>query len=288
MLLRVLPSVYPKRPDAIHRHLGDLTAMMPQLEPPEQLHLIRLLQMVAEQHPLILSPQVPVLVGYLGDRSLTEPVFSVLVGVSQASPSSLVSFLPALRSVGQRSPALLGSVAKIHGAAHACSSLVCLVSLLGNMEHSFHHTLLMEIRSLTDRYPGVLGGGGKDIYRMSNSFSSIARLLERRLEESPAMHCSLADDRISSSPLCPPPPGGGVRGGGGGSAAVGSEQHLQIRIRAFEEKMGLEGGEREAGRVEVEEEEEEVGEEAGQSPAPQRRYSAGQAARQERRDVRFN
>ena len=55
------------------------------------------------------------------------------------------------------------------------------------MEHSFHHTLLMQIRALTDRYPCVLGGCGKDIYRMSNSFSAIARLLERRLEESPTM-----------------------------------------------------------------------------------------------------
>lgn len=53
MLLRVLPSVYPKKPETIHRYLGDLTAVMPQLEPPEQQHLIRLIQMVAEQHPIV-------------------------------------------------------------------------------------------------------------------------------------------------------------------------------------------------------------------------------------------
>lgn len=53
MLLRVLPSVYPKQPDTIHHHLGNLTAMMPQLESTEQQHLIRLIQMVAEQHPLV-------------------------------------------------------------------------------------------------------------------------------------------------------------------------------------------------------------------------------------------
>ncbi|XP_030237380.1 ventricular zone-expressed PH domain-containing protein [Gadus morhua] len=293
MLLRVLPSVYPKQPDAIHRHLGDLTAMMSQLEPPEQLHLIRLLQLVAEQHPLILSPQVPALVGYLDDPSLTEAVFSALVDVSQASPSSLVSFLPALRAVGEQAPALLGSVAKIHGAvgiiseAHACSSLVYLVSLLGNMEHSFHHTLLMQIRALTERYPCVLGGCGKDIYRMSNSFSAIARLLERKLGESPAMQCSLGNERTASQCAAPMgahgPAAGGFKGGAGAVRAVGSDQHLQIRIQAFEEKMGAEGGEKEAGG---EEEEEEEGE--GESPAPQRRYSAGQTARLERREMRFN
>ncbi|XP_042270537.1 ventricular zone-expressed PH domain-containing protein isoform X7 [Thunnus maccoyii] len=195
MLLRVLPSVYLRQPDTIHRHLGNLTVMMSQLESPEQQHLIRLVQMVAEQHPLMLSPQVPALVSYLGDQSLTEALLGALVDVSQASPSSLVSFLPALRIVGQQCPALLGHVAKIHGAVgiisetHAHSSLVYLVSLLSSMEHSFHHTLLLEIRALTDRYPSLLGGCGKDIYRMSNSFTAIARLLGRRLEENTATHC---------------------------------------------------------------------------------------------------
>uniref|UniRef100_A0A8C9ZZH1 Ventricular zone expressed PH domain-containing 1 n=1 Tax=Sander lucioperca TaxID=283035 RepID=A0A8C9ZZH1_SANLU len=259
MLLRVLPSVYPRQPDTIHCHLGNLTAMMSQLESPEQQHLIRLIQIVAEQHPLMLSPQVPTLVSYLGDQSLTEALLGALVDVSQASPSSLVSFLPTLRIVGQKCPALLGHVAKIHGAVgiisetHAHSSLVYLVSCLGSMEHSFHHTLLLEIRALTDRYPSLLGGCGKDIYRMSNSFTAIARLLGRRLEESAAIHCrSLAHPHTACS---------------------GSEERLQVKIQAFDEKMAEEG------------EEEEVEED---SPAPQRRYSLSQAVREARREMRFN
>lgn len=72
---------------------------------------------------------------------------------------------------------------------HAHTSLVYLVSLLGNMEHTFHHTLLLEIRALTDRYPSLLGGCSKDIYRLSNSFTAIARLLGRRLEESSSPRC---------------------------------------------------------------------------------------------------
>uniref|UniRef100_A0A3B4ZMA6 Ventricular zone expressed PH domain containing 1 n=1 Tax=Stegastes partitus TaxID=144197 RepID=A0A3B4ZMA6_9TELE len=270
MLLRVLPSVYPRQPDTIHRHLGNLTAMMSQLESPEQQHLIRLIQIVAEQHPLMLSPQVPTLVSYLGDQSLTEALLGALVDVSQASPSSLVSFLPALRIVAQQCPAFLGHVAKIHGAVgiisetHAHSSLVYLVSLLGSMEHSFHHTLLLEIRALTDRYPSLLGGCGKDIYRMSNSFTAIARLLGRRLEEKTATHC-----RGGESVAACPSPHAALPGGGGG---VALEQRLQVKIQAFEEKMG-------------EEEEEEVVED---SPAPQRRYSLSQAVREERREMRFN
>lgn len=53
MMLRVLPSVYARQPEIIHCHLNSLTAMMPQLDPPEQQHLIRLIQMVAEKHPLV-------------------------------------------------------------------------------------------------------------------------------------------------------------------------------------------------------------------------------------------
>ncbi|KAM6987330.1 ventricular zone-expressed PH domain-containing protein [Tautogolabrus adspersus] len=271
MLLRVLPSVYPRQPDTIHCHLGNLTAMMSQLESPEQQHLIRLLQLVAEQHPLMLSPQVPALVSYLQDESFTEALLGALVDVSQASPSSLVSFLPTLRILGQQYPALLGHVAKIHGAVgiisetHAHSSLVYLVSLLGSMEHSIHHTLLLEIRSLTDRYPSVLGGCGKDLYRMSNSFTAIARLLGRKLEESTDTHCRV-DEVCLLSPCASLP----VGGGGGGR----SEQHLQVKIQAFEEKM-----------VEQDRVEEEV---EGDSLPPQRRYSLSQAVREERREMRFN
>lgn len=53
MLLRVLPSVYPRQPEPIHCHLHSLLAMMLQLEGPEQQHLIRLIQAVAEKHPVV-------------------------------------------------------------------------------------------------------------------------------------------------------------------------------------------------------------------------------------------
>uniref|UniRef100_A0A3Q2SP88 Ventricular zone expressed PH domain-containing 1 n=1 Tax=Fundulus heteroclitus TaxID=8078 RepID=A0A3Q2SP88_FUNHE len=272
MMLRVLPSVYPKQPDTIHHHLGSLTAMMPQVETPEQRHLIRLIQMVAEQHPLMLSTHVPKLVSYLSEPALAEAVLGALVDVSQASPSSLVGFLPALRMVGQQSTAFLSQVAKIHGAVgilsetHAHSSLVYLVSLLGSMEHSFHHTLLQEIRALTDRYPSLMGGCGKDIYRMSNSFTAIAGVLERRLEDKASLYCR-------GDEVCPSSCGSLFAGRGGGGTA--EQQRLQVKVQSFEEKT------RDVGTAE----EEEQGEE---SPAPQRRHSLSQGIREERREMRFN
>ncbi|XP_036392681.1 ventricular zone-expressed PH domain-containing protein [Megalops cyprinoides] len=267
MLLRVLPSVYKKQPEAIHLHIGELTAMMPQLEQPEQQHLLRLLQMVAKQHPLVLSSLVPSLVGYLSDPVLNDSVLTVLVDVSLASPASLSSFLPTLRGIGQQFPALLGHVAKIHGAVgltneeQAHSSLVYLVSLLASMEHSIHHTLLLEIRGLTDRFSSILGGCGKDIYRMSNSFTAIARLLGRRLEADSTT--ARAEHEMEQCPKpCDLEPGAGD---------ADENEKLQVKIQAFEEKMGGEG------------ESEREGE-----GGPQRRYSLGQAAREERREMRFN
>lgn len=73
--------------------------------------------------------------------------------------------------------------------------------------------------------------------------------------------------------VCPPSPCASLQGRGGGGGAEGSEQQLQVKVQAFEEKMGGDGGE-----VEVEE----------NSPAPQRRYSLSQAVREERREMRFN
>lgn len=58
MLLRVLPSVYPRQPEPVHRRLHSLAAMMLQLEGPEQQHLMRLIQAVAEEHPVV-STWVP-------------------------------------------------------------------------------------------------------------------------------------------------------------------------------------------------------------------------------------
>lgn len=71
----------------------------------------------------MLSTHVPALVNYLTVPCLGETLLGALVEVSQACPSSLVSFLPALRTLGQRSPAYLAYVAKIHGAVGIISEV---------------------------------------------------------------------------------------------------------------------------------------------------------------------
>uniref|UniRef100_A0A8C2CR88 Ventricular zone expressed PH domain-containing 1 n=1 Tax=Cyprinus carpio TaxID=7962 RepID=A0A8C2CR88_CYPCA len=216
---------------------------------------------------IVLSSLVPSLIGFISDSDLSDTALGVLVNVAQASPASLVPFLSTLRNVGQKNPWLLGHIAKIHGAVgltsevQARAALQYLVSLLASMDHSAHHTLLLEIRCLTDRYTSILGGGVKDIYRMSNSFTAIARLLGRKLEadgtlkEEKVQDLSRPCEAKSSSDM------------------FAENQRLQVKIQAFEQKMG----------DEVEEFEGE-----GASPGPQRRHSLGQAAQDERREMRFN
>uniref|UniRef100_A0A9J8B3S7 Ventricular zone expressed PH domain-containing 1 n=1 Tax=Cyprinus carpio carpio TaxID=630221 RepID=A0A9J8B3S7_CYPCA len=269
MLLRVLPSVYPRHPEPIHQHIHELTVMMSQLDQAGRQHLLRLLQMISEHHPLVLSSLVPSLIGFISDSDLSDTALGVLVNVAQASPASLVPFLSTLRNVGQKNPWLLGHTAKIHGAVgltsevQARAALQYLVSLLASMDHSAHHTLLLEIRCLTDRYTSILGGGVKDIYRMSNSFTAIARLLGRKLEADGTL--SREEEKVQDlSRPCEAK---------SSSDMFAENQRLQVKIQAFEQKMG----------DEVEEFEGE-----GASPGPQRRHSLGQAAQDERREMRFN
>ncbi|XP_051512246.1 ventricular zone-expressed PH domain-containing protein-like [Myxocyprinus asiaticus] len=266
MLLRVLPSVYPRQPEPIHQHICELTAMMPQLDQASRQHLLSLLQMISELHPLVLSSLVPSLIGYLSDCDLSDTALGVLMNVAQACHAPLAPYLSTLRNVGQKNPVLLGHIAKIHGAVgltsevQARGALQYLVSLLASMEHSVHHTLVLEIHSLTDRYTSILGGGGKDIYRMSNSFTAIARLLGCKLEADSAM--SRGEEKLDLSRPCE-----------SSSEVFAGSKSLKVKIQAFEQKIGEEG-------VESDTED--------RSSGPQRRHSLSQALRDERREMRFN
>lgn len=71
----------------------------------------------------MLSSLVPSLISYLNESDLSDSVLSVLLNVAQASSPSITSFLSILRSVGLKNPALLGHIAKIHGAVGLTSEV---------------------------------------------------------------------------------------------------------------------------------------------------------------------
>ncbi|NXX24125.1 MELT protein, partial [Nicator chloris] len=266
MLLRVLPALYEKRPQPILARLRDLVAPMAQLDPPEQLHLLRLLHTVARKRELgVLKECLPFLFGHLRDPNHSEVILNILLEISSYEPAALAPFLPTLRETGDSFPSLIGQTAKIFGAVghldeeRARTSLLHLVNQLASMEHSFHHVLLLEIKSLTDSFCSILGAQSRDIYRMSNSFSAIARLLLRRLDADGAAAARMEQDPEAESPV----PLDDFK-----SVVSGKEEDekLQVKIQAFEEKINVDNS----------------------TPGSVRRYSLGQVSKEERKDMRFN
>ncbi|XP_067898301.1 ventricular zone-expressed PH domain-containing protein isoform X2 [Heterodontus francisci] len=195
MLLRVLPSVYEKQPEPINYHMTELVQLMPRLEPSEQQHLFRLLQIITKQCPQ----------------------------------------------------------------EKARSCLVYLVTQLANMEHCFHHILLLEIKNITDTFGTILGAQSKDIYCMSNSFTAIAKLLVKHLEKD-----ITATVRTETSSEREP-----AADSYNDEAMINENsgvQTLQLKRRAFEKKMMNEIS----------------------TPCHVRRHSLGQVSREEWKAMRFN
>ncbi|NXH20495.1 MELT protein, partial [Bucco capensis] len=263
LLLRVLPALYEKQPQPINLHLKELVALMAQLDPPEQHHLLQLLQIMARRKDLgVLTECVPFLFGHLRDPIHSDIILNILIDIASSEPTALATFLPMLKEIGESFPSLIGQTAKIFGAVghineeRARTCLLYLVNQLANMEHSFHHILLLEIKSLTDTFSSILGSQSRDIYRMSNSFTAIAKLLARQLENDNASGARIENDAEMESPL----PLDDLK------SVHEEDEKLQVKIQAFEEKLNMDNS----------------------TPGSVRRYSLGQVSKEERKDMRFN
>ncbi|XP_021574989.1 ventricular zone-expressed PH domain-containing protein homolog 1-like [Carlito syrichta] len=127
------------------------------------------------------------------------------------------------------------------------------------MEHSFHHILLLEIKSITDTFSSILSPQSRDIFRMSNSFTAIAKLLTRQLETPKA-----GSGRIKVSAEIEFP----KKLEETKHTAADNEDHekLQVKIQVFEDKINAENN----------------------TSGSLRRYSLSQVSKEERKNVRFN
>ncbi|OPJ85479.1 ventricular zone-expressed PH domain-containing protein-like protein 1 [Patagioenas fasciata monilis] len=266
LLLRVLPALYERHPRPIDLRLPALLALLAQPDPAERHHLLRLLLMVArKKQPGVLKECIPFLFGLLRDPNHSDIILNILTEISSYEPAALATFLPMLKEVGESFPSLIGQTAKIFGAVghideeRARTCLLYLVNQLANMEHSFHHILLLEIKGLTDTFSSILGAQSRDIYRMSNSFTAIAKLLVRQLESDSTSGARMENDAETESPA----PLDDLK-----SVMNGNEEDekLQVKIQAFEEKINVDNN----------------------TPGSVRRYSLGQVSKEERKDMRFN
>ncbi|KAF6122528.1 ventricular zone expressed PH domain containing 1 [Phyllostomus discolor] len=266
MLLRVLPAVYEKQPHPINRHLTELLALMSQLEQPEQYHLLRLLHIAAKRkQPEVVQKCIPFLIGHLKDSTHNDFILNILTEIAGYEPVALNSFLPMLRETGERFPYLIGQMARIYGAVghvdeeRARSCLPFLVSQLASMEHSFHHILLLEIKSITDTFSSILGPQSRDIFRMSNSFTAIAKLLTRQLETAKPRSGRRKTsteiefpEKLERTKLT--------------VAENDDDEKLQVKIQAFEDKINAESN----------------------TPGSIRRYSLGHISKEEKKGIRFS
>uniref|UniRef100_A0A8D2J3N9 Ventricular zone expressed PH domain containing 1 n=1 Tax=Varanus komodoensis TaxID=61221 RepID=A0A8D2J3N9_VARKO len=257
MLLRVLPSLYEKQMQPINNRLRELVAPMSHLEQAEQHHLLRLLLTVAKKkQPKVLKECIPSLIGHLRDPHHNDIILEILIEIADYEPEVLANLLPLLKEIGESFPNLIGQTAKIYGAVghvdeeRARICLIYLVNQLANMEHSFHHILLLEIKHITDTFPNILGIQSRGIYRMSNSFTAIAKLLIQQLENDPTSEKSPSQlDDLKS-----------IMNGNE------EDEKLQVKIQAFGEKINIDSG----------------------TPGSVRRYSLGQVSKEERKDMRFS
>ncbi|XP_048203171.1 ventricular zone-expressed PH domain-containing protein homolog 1 isoform X2 [Perognathus longimembris pacificus] len=266
MLLRVLPAVYEMQPQPINRRLSQLLALMSQLEPPEQYHLLKLLHVAAKRkHMEVVQKGVPFLIKHLKDSAHNDTVLNILIEIASYEPLALTSFLPMLKETGEKFPYLIGQTARIYGAVgrvdeeQARSCLPSLVSQLTSVEHSSHHLLLLEIKSITDVFSSILGPQSRDIFRMSNSFATIARLLSRQLETAkvePSRTKTSTNiafpERLDEAKLT--------------AAGNKDDEKLQVKIQAFENKINT----------------------SIHSSGSIRRYSLGHIYKEERQSIRFN
>ncbi|XP_077204712.1 ventricular zone-expressed PH domain-containing protein homolog 1 isoform X1 [Paroedura picta] len=266
MLLRVLPSLYEKQSQPINSHLSDLVALMSHLEQPEQHHLLQLLLIVAKKKQTeVLQECIPSLISYLRDPNNNDIILNILIEISSYAPEVLANLLPVLKEIGDSVPSLIGQTAKIYGTVglideeRARICLIYLVNQLANMEHSFHHILLLEIKHITDTFSNILGIQSRDIYRMSNSFTAIAKLLIQQLENDTTSDSRVEDVAETESPSQLDDLKSIVSGNE-------EEEKLQVKIQAFEEKINLDNS----------------------TPGSVRRYSLGQVSKEERKDMRFN
>ncbi|XP_034295030.1 ventricular zone-expressed PH domain-containing protein homolog 1 isoform X2 [Pantherophis guttatus] len=195
-LLRVLPSLYEKQQEPLSNHLRELVGLMPHLEPSEQQHLLQLLLTVAKKkQPKVLKECISSLIDHLRDPLYNDIVLDIFIEISDYEPELLANLLPVLKETGETFPNLIGQMAKIFGAVgqvdeeRARICLVYLLNQLGNMEHSFHHIILLEIKYITDLFSNILGIQSRDIYRMSNSFTAVAKHLIQQLKNNTSSEC---------------------------------------------------------------------------------------------------
>ncbi|KAL2301402.1 hypothetical protein Nmel_011973 [Mimus melanotis] len=221
---------------------------MAQLDPPEQLHLLRLLHTVARNRHLgVLKECLPFLFGHLRDPNHSEVILNILLEISSYEPAALAPFLPSLREIGETFPTLIGQTAKIFGAVGHLDE-----DEMGSSQQQGQRGRSSAALAVVPGKSSPAAASSRQTQNtQSSDFQHVFGGAEYlcRVENDPEAECPVPLDDLKS-------------------VMSGSEEDekLQVKIQAFEEKINLDSS----------------------TPGSVRRYSLGQVSKEERKDMRFN
>ncbi|XP_070560670.1 ventricular zone-expressed PH domain-containing protein 1-like isoform X2 [Ptychodera flava] len=188
-LTRVLPQIYAEEPKPINEHVSDLVLLLPECDSSEKNNILQLIGLVAKQDAKLLESHVCTLAEHLKNSSTSQAVLTAFVDMASTSASPLACCLPALKEAARSQAALMSLAAKIFGAvgrlnkAYGKECIAFLVSQLPAVDHTTLPAVLIEIKSIGDQYPSLLGIHLSAISKQGESSSTAARMIVQQLQE---------------------------------------------------------------------------------------------------------
>ncbi|XP_039296752.1 protein melted [Nilaparvata lugens] len=158
-LCRVLPQIYAVTKEPIHDHAMALASLLPLCDHTEQLALLQLFALIANNKPELLEASLPQLCEYLGTAATANATMVVLLHLAEKRPHLLVDYVPKIKQAADRHPNTLCLAAQIIAAVgklskdRAQEALNFVLEHLGKADRGSQGTLIKEATLLCSSYP---------------------------------------------------------------------------------------------------------------------------------------
>ncbi|XP_077998363.1 ventricular zone-expressed PH domain-containing protein 1-like isoform X2 [Glandiceps talaboti] len=188
-LTRILPQIYAEEPKPINEHVSELVLLLPECDSSEVNNLLQLIGLVAKQDAQLLEAHVSTLAQHLKTNSTSQAVLTAFVDMASTNAATLSSCLPALKDAVRDQSSLMSLAAKVFGAVgrlnqeYGKECIAFLVSQLSAVDHTTLPAVLIEIKSIGDQYPSLLGVHLMAISKQGESSSTAARMIVQQLKD---------------------------------------------------------------------------------------------------------
>ncbi|XP_006818174.2 ventricular zone-expressed PH domain-containing protein 1-like [Saccoglossus kowalevskii] len=188
-LTRILPQIYAEEPKSLNDHVTVLIDLLPVCDSTETNNVLQLIGLVAKQDAKLLEPHVSTLAEHLKITATAQAVLISLIDMASTNAAPLATCLPALKDAVRIQSTLMSLAAKLFGAvgrlnqAYGKECIAFLVSQLPYVDRTTLAAVLIEIKSIGDQYPGLLGEHQTAISKQGESLSTAARMIVQQLRE---------------------------------------------------------------------------------------------------------